>query len=661
MMSDIPGRVCRFLYVFRGKHIEEEHEVQSDEEELGIRPRNLWPDDDSTEHVSRDEEYDISPFNSHDPGMLNPWSSNQAEGSEGEVEDLPTTLGSTQNTKDGNTTSPEQAPVTHYKEHTLCPKATTSTEQHHTSHDNNHTLKPGASSIVEPGQPHFTSEPVTPTHSGNQEPELLTPSPAQKTSSISHFHTHSSKECHSQEASQKKCLSSVDSEADADINTTTPKRSSRILEPDSLRPTEYEQDSDIIVSNSEYYQSSTIDDGKEEYHRRNKSQTPEPDFYDYKQRCNETPVPSTPRRYAGHNDYMNGSPGEIERGYRSETVVRVLNENQLEDGQHHQSSSPPSPWSTPSSPTTKALPLENPFLDVADTRDVQEISEERHSRRLESRNRLAYVLRGQPYMVSPSLYEYGTPSELYGPRSVLWPKKQSSSNMDQKCSKPNYAFCDGLPVSPSNYDTYTPTALGTSLSRTNAQSLAIRSMLQANYASNGAQSPTYEDDVDELPEEQEQLQQQHQKPLSPSPPPPPPQQKQQQKPFHYPYAIPYPAVVPTNIGGGGSSIYGSGTSSGGGNGHGSSSQAHDKSPEYKDYFANAKKQPIELAPAEKHGRDEEDPFEYDWCDRPHDIGVYYWNVRQRSSTEDGVDSRVDKMHIMRKFVALAVAAAVAVE
>ncbi|KAF9913499.1 hypothetical protein BX616_009954 [Lobosporangium transversale] len=81
-MPFVTSNHYRFLCVFRGKHVEEEREVSSDEETHDIRPRTLWPDIGEEEEeeeeannarktydldFNNEDEYDIPPFDDQKP------------------------------------------------------------------------------------------------------------------------------------------------------------------------------------------------------------------------------------------------------------------------------------------------------------------------------------------------------------------------------------------------------------------------------------------------------------------------------------------------------------------------------------------------------------------------------------------------------------------
>ncbi|KAF9355304.1 hypothetical protein BGX26_006731 [Mortierella sp. AD094] len=686
MNPEISDRVCRFLYVFRGKLIEEEREILSDEDELDIRPRTLWPDDDTTEHVARDEDYDISPFNSQDPRTRLPWTSECVEEYSPQTNEfIPATHIYTEKSEEGeeaDVDEHDQAPVTRNDDHKRESKSTRPRTANKTEH------RPK----MKPKQPQGHRELEQSAQSENQQPE---PQPAQRVSNTSQPHIHNgeggnardkgleprsyskgSKEQDIQKTPPKRHSKTFEPDSiqptedmhDAtprrtytvyepdslqtteEVQSATPRRTSKTFEPDSLQPTEEDghqspeftkrqQKNRLAVSEDSYYQPTISTNEEDEYNRRSRSQTPEPTAYDSQRYRQETPEPPVRPNYADYGDDVNDNPGEIDRGYRSETVVKVLNGDELEDDHHHHtfrsSSSPTPPSSTLSSPLTRAIPLDNPFQDIPDTRNARLVSEERENRRLESRDKLAYVLRGHKYGVSPSLYEYNTPSELFGPR-VLWPKRTTSPSRAGQCQRRlghlDYNDSrDGPPISPSYYNTDTPTALGTSLSWSNTQLSPLASVLQSEYEL--PESPT-----DEYGQEQQQQQ----------------FQRQNQKPFHYPYPCPYPPVPCVSGGGGGSSMYGSCDSV---------SQTQ-QSSHYEEYFATVKNQPLKLTPPEKHARDEDDgedcrenereghlceSFDRCWGIRQHTVGVYYWSEERRPFTE----SRIDKIQVLRRCIEVA--------
>ncbi|KAF8976297.1 hypothetical protein BGZ46_008386 [Entomortierella lignicola] len=874
MDPDTSNRVRRFLYVFRGKLVEEEREILSslvnslklpivsDEEELDIRPRTLWPDDDSTDHVSRDEDYDISPFNSQDPLTRLPWtndseetneytsvlalreksednyatieenhdtiedSNDDIEDSNEDIEDNNNTIevnngtielneetielnndaiehnggaiehngvyieysdGTAENNFDSNESS--QVLTTTSTNHQPQRKSTRRTKakadkishpplrkslrrsQRIRGQENSiqdEAQEPGSpqepcsidsnekdSENIIPKQPSRTPEPdclklnedtqntlpgpppmafqpdnlnleenedsIIPTsiqHSKAIEPDGLktendiqntiprtphetllpdslnvesktdnaTSTPRQSsrtivpdslrldddTENISPMPRRFSKTLEPDSLKEmgdtqnttpiprrpSKTLEpdSLKEMDDAQNSTPIPRRPSKTLEPDSLKSTndaqnttsdpnidckpdslqmqeeeeeeekEVENVEDTLISTGESHQSPSVIQEKHSYGRkRSRSETPEYDVYDDQECRQETPEP--PDRSLC-NDGTNNSPDEISRGYKSETVVKIMDSGELEDEDHtFRSSRSPTPSSDPPSPLTVAIPLRNPFQDVPDTRNEHLISEERENRRMESRDKLAYVLRGHKYGVSPSLYEYNTPSELFGPR-VLWPRRSTSPTRGNQRQRPprqfNHASRNNLPVTPSIYDTDTPTALGTSLTWDYTPSSPLMSMLQQSFES--PQSPPHED-------EQQQQQPRH------------------REPFYYPYHCPYPSVPPNNGRGGGSSMYGSCDSN---------TQTQQES-NYEEYFATVKNEPIKLSSSEKHARDEDDgedcqeseveghsceSFDACWGTREHCVGVYYWNEERRLPTE----ARIDKMQVLRRCI-----------
>ncbi|KAF9174719.1 hypothetical protein BGX20_010117 [Mortierella sp. AD010] len=669
MNPEVSNRVCRFLYVFRGKLIEEEREILSDEDELDIRPRTLWPDDDTTEHVARDEDYEISPFNSQDPRTRLPWTSECVEEySPQPNEFIPVTDNYTENNEKADADEHDQTPATPSGDNNLERKPTRSKT----------TTKTKRSRKTKPKQPRGHQELKQTAQNENQQPE---PQPVQRVDETSQLHIDNGEEGNEQD---KGLEPSYLEDSEQDIQKTPPKRHSKIFEPDSIQPTEdmhnaipspiytmygpgslditeeaqsttprrvsktfepdslqpteedeYEslkftkqlQEGGVTVPEDGYFQPTIPASEDEKYSQRSRSQTPEPTAYDRQ----ETPEPPARPNYAEYGDGVNGNPGEIDRGYRSETVIKVLNGDELEDDHHHHtfrpSSSPSPPPPTPLSPLTKAIPLDNPFQDTPDIRDADLVLEERENRRLESRHKLAYVLRGHKYGVSPSLYEYNTPSEFFGPR-VLWPKRTTSpSGTGRHQRRSGYIEYndsrDGPPISPSYYNTDTPTALGTTLFWANEQLSPLAPVLQSEYES--PESPT-----DEYEQEQ---------------------QKQNREPFYYPYPCPYPPVPRVNGSGGGSSAYGSSDSV---------SQAQHSS-HYEEYFATVKNQPLKLTTPEKHARDEDDgedcresereghqceSFDSCWGIRQHAVGIYYWNEERRLLTE----TRIDKIQVLRRCV-----------
>ncbi|KAF9432078.1 hypothetical protein BGZ76_011299 [Entomortierella beljakovae] len=572
-------RRYKFLCVFRGKHVEEEREVSSDEDELDIKPRQLWPDDGTTDHVSRDERYDISPFKGPDPTTRLLFKKQEMTDSPHRNEIIPNSINIKGKGREIDLTD-------------------TLDDESIDNHDQEFSDSHNVTMRSEP-EPEHEQETV---NNELQLPVDLTDSDSCVNVSITVIDD--------EDEGEGECYSFNR------ILEETPRRPTVILVPDSLQ---LDVNQETVASESEQIQSPRTYQ-ENDNSPRSRSCTP-----DYDSQQGEYSRPSTPTHEAGHFETANTN---IDRGYMSETVTRVMGD-ELEENCHSPHS--PSNLSTPSSPLI-ARSLPNPFVDTPDTRDPRIILEERETRRLESRFKLAYVLRGHKYGVSPSLYEYDTPSEIYGPRA-LWPRRLRSPSRGTSQQIP-HGFRDGLPVSPSIYDSGTPTIDGPKLTWEDTK---YSLTLFHGHGSNPPPSPSrYENEQDEQSEHEHEHEHEHEQEQQ--------QQQQQQKPFYLPYQ---PVHRNKNGGGGGSSIYGS---------FDDGSQATQCT--FEEFSAPAKICPIDFTPAEKHGLDEDDgeeecteseieghiceSFDRCWGTRKHIVGVYLWDEEANLS----VEIRADKLRVV---------------
>ncbi|KAF9571892.1 hypothetical protein EC968_010545 [Mortierella alpina] len=78
----------------------------------------------------------------------------------------------------------------------------------------------------------------------------------------------------------------------------------------------------------------------------------------------------------------------------------------------------------------------NPFIHIPEPQNAEAIHRERARRRAEARDNLGYVIRGQKYLIEPSLYEESEDPELYGP-TVLWPSESPSNDAEFTFSCPS--------------------------------------------------------------------------------------------------------------------------------------------------------------------------------------------------------------------------------
>ncbi|KAF9276719.1 hypothetical protein BGZ68_009830 [Mortierella alpina] len=169
-----------------------------------------------------------------------------------------------------------------------------------------------------------------------------------------------------------------------------------------------------------------------------------------------------------------GYPQEIDRGYRAETVVVDMaslpnNGNQycadeefmtpVMDRPQRNRTTPPIAdgfesddesddyyamgYATNSPSTSARRPQlithresSNPFLHIPEPQNAETIHRERARRRAEARDNLGYVIRGQKYLIFPSLYEESEDPELYG-STVLWPSESTRNDADFTFSCPS--------------------------------------------------------------------------------------------------------------------------------------------------------------------------------------------------------------------------------
>ncbi|KAF9958712.1 hypothetical protein BGZ72_011079 [Mortierella alpina] len=167
-------------------------------------------------------------------------------------------------------------------------------------------------------------------------------------------------------------------------------------------------------------------------------------------------------------------PQEIDRGYRSETVVADMaslpddgnayyageelstpvkdrarrhrpthpiadgfeSDDESDDDYAVDNAANPSRTSARSPQVITQKESHNPFIHIPEPQNEEVIHRERARRRAEARDNLGYVIRGQKYLIFPSLYEESEDPELYG-STVLWPSESTRNDADFTFSCPS--------------------------------------------------------------------------------------------------------------------------------------------------------------------------------------------------------------------------------
>ncbi|KAG0204808.1 hypothetical protein BGX28_003380 [Mortierella sp. GBA30] len=91
----------------------------------------------------------------------------------------------------------------------------------------------------------------------------------------------------------------------------------------------------------------------------------------------------------------------------------------------------------------------NPFIYIPEQKDESEVEKERARRRSEAREKLGYVVRGQKYAISPSLYEQPSSSAKYGP-TILW---RTEDLEEKSTSGDQFEFTFSYPLEASSKST----------------------------------------------------------------------------------------------------------------------------------------------------------------------------------------------------------------
>ncbi|KAI1311613.1 hypothetical protein EDD11_003321 [Mortierella claussenii] len=395
----------KFLCVFRGKHVQEEREFSSDEEEFDIRPRQLWPDlgeedvsetphtpsthSDYRNNINNEDAYDISPYDDNNPSPGTLWLLGR-----GQVTSVPrleqrNMIQSEQQPCDSTPSSPPPIPSSALKH-----------PQYHEDSDS----EASRTTDVEGSPPRdsgYADEPSVDTNRVLDEED-------DKENRV-HPVNYESENKFSPLADEPEYDGEDEDEADRRDGTRTP-------------PLRRQKG----VGFNGGYGSPT----KAIPHSPKGALSPSG------RRCQPDPTFSEqPHRHGAVE-----APLPIDRGYKSETVRTVIPAQNLTDGFAKNEETSDNEYddnryrsSTPLSPVF-ALPIRNPFTAAGfetpdptlSAAEVQRKEEEaREYRRLESRNKLSYLIRGQKFMMSPTEYEMYTPTATYGPRT-LWPKRRTS-------------------------------------------------------------------------------------------------------------------------------------------------------------------------------------------------------------------------------------------
>ncbi|KAG9319991.1 hypothetical protein KVV02_002407 [Mortierella alpina] len=223
------------------------------------------------------------------------------------------------------------------------------------------------------------------------------------------------------------------------------------------------------------------------YDDRHSRNTPTQDDCEAEESTQQGYWPDSPAFYGGpiestsvewpplHARNGNHRPQEIERGYRSETVITDMaslpnNGNRyyadeefmtpVTDRPRRNRTTPPiadgfdsddesddyhaiGHAASPSNASARR-PLQvitqkesyNPFIHIPEPQNAEAVHRERARRRAEARDNLGYVIRGQKYLIYPSLYEESEDPELYG-STVLWPSESTRNDADFTFSCPS--------------------------------------------------------------------------------------------------------------------------------------------------------------------------------------------------------------------------------